>query len=75
MARATITQPGFPATTLTLAPWGGEVTATLFWAARAGRPLAVEVPGQRAVCTLYDPAGQVIARLVLAETQGVQKGG
>lgn len=76
VARATIAQPGYPNTTLTLAPWGGDDPSTLFWAARPGRPLTADLPtDRRAVCTLYDAAGQVIARLVLAETQGVQKGG
>lgn len=76
VARATIAQPGYPTTTLLLAPWAADDTATLFWAARTGRPLTADLPAeQRAVCTLYDGAGHVIARLVLAETQGVQKGG
>lgn len=68
VARATIAQPGYPTTTLTLAPWGGTTDDTLFWAARPGRPMTAEMSdGQRAVCTLYDQAGREIARLVLAE--------
>ncbi len=75
VARATIAQPGYPTATLTLAPWGGGNEDTLFWTARAGRSLAVDQPeGQRAVCVLYDTAGQVIARLVLAEPHFVQGG-
>ncbi|MET8832634.1 hypothetical protein ABZV78_01765 [Micromonospora sp. NPDC004540] len=76
VARATIAQPGYPTTTLALAQWGGDDPSTLFWAARPGRPLTAEVPtDQRAVCTLYDAAGRVIARLVLAETRYENKGG
>ncbi|WP_200215316.1 hypothetical protein [Micromonospora coerulea] len=77
VARATITQPGYPTTTLTVAPWGrGDVDTSLFWAARPGRSLAADLPAeQRAVCTLYDPAGRVLARLVLTEAKSVQKGG
>ncbi|WP_146230996.1 hypothetical protein [Micromonospora sicca] len=76
VARATIAQPGYPTTTLSVAPWGGDATAALFWAAREGRSLAADVPaGQRAICTLYDRAGRELARLVLAEARGVQKGG
>ncbi|MFG2165881.1 hypothetical protein [Micromonospora chersina] len=76
VSRATIAQPGYPTTTLALAPWGGDDPSTLFWAARPGRPLTAELPtDQRAVCTLYDAAGQVIARLTLAEPRFEPKGG
>ncbi|MCW3816274.1 hypothetical protein ONA91_17660 [Micromonospora sp. DR5-3] len=76
VARATIAQPGYPTATLTLAPWGGGSGDTLFWTARAGRPLTADLPaGRRGVCTLYDQSGKVIARLVLAEPRYVPRDG
>jgi hypothetical protein len=74
VARATIVQPGYPTATLTVAPWGGDSGTTLFWAARPGRSMVADAPaGQRAVCVLYDQAGKVLGRLVLAEPRFTQR--